>query len=147
MAEAVRRFDVFWPLSEPYLRNADVAVTWARPSEVGRLPPRVRAQFGRRRLHGIHRRVERVIYAQSAAADAAVEESPLVVVLCRLHDALHMLLVADVRAGGRIRVVLSAALRDVLNVKVGQPAYDDDILPRLQKTYAVNCAAAKKSPT
>jgi hypothetical protein len=144
MAEPVRRFDMFWPLSEPHLRNADVAVIWARPSEVGRLPPRVRAQFGRRRLHGIHRRVERVIYTQSAAADA---DPPLVVVLCRLHDALHMLLVADVRTGGRIRVVLSAALRDVLNVKVGQPAYDDDILPRLQRTYAVKGATAKKSPT
>lgn len=63
----------------------------------------------------------------------------------RLHDGLHLLLVADVKAGpgsraNRIRVVLSTALADILNVKTGDSEYDDRVLPHLRK------ALEQKSP-
>lgn len=140
MAGPLRHFDVFWPLHDAYLKNADVGVVWARPSETSRLPPRVRSLCNRRHLSSLHRHVERLLYFQAGG-----HATPCVVV-ARLHDDLHVLLVADVQAGAgspanTIRVVLSTALVDVVNFKVGDPAYDDRVLPHLRN------ALEQKSPS
>ena len=140
-----RSLTTFFPLCCGYLENADVRVTWAKPTDSKRVSSQQRALTSRRNLPRLHRHVTRVLYMHHPPCPPPADDAPQVhLYVLELDHCMHCVLLAEVRDNrshanmfelvfaSRLQVAVHARMEHASYTQVFQPYLLTVLLPRAQ---------------